>query len=369
MSALSIDTVNAPEPVKASLRTLSATIAFEKQAAKGANGYLFFGRHKVLKRPVAVKYYVWGGDSAYHAEPAALAALQSPHIVPVYTASLLDQKYAYFVTPHYKRGDLDDFMSQGTHGNIAAVDMAASILNGLSTLHGSRYLHRDLKPENIFVTDTGNPCIGDFGSIRHLPTGVGAVPGSGHSLIYSPPESISTGQFARAGDIYQVGIVLYQLLGGPIPYDEMAWLDDGQRVAYLAEPDSIERNIYATRAIQTRIQAGRIVDTSLLPPWVCPPLRKTVAKACHIDPSKRFKTASAFMAHLHRLRKQVHDWRVENGYPTLAGGTSFRIRTDDAGPLRFVEKRKGRGWRADKRFTGESLEEMVSQIEHAAGGR
>ena len=83
MTQLLLDSVNAPIEIRESLKALS-NITFEKQSNKGANGYLFFGRNRILNQRVAVKYYYWGGDRAEHAEPQQLAEIDSPHVIRVH---------------------------------------------------------------------------------------------------------------------------------------------------------------------------------------------------------------------------------------------------------------------------------------------
>ena len=184
MDRLPLDALSAPGEVVQSLRTLSAHIVFSKTCKKGGNGYLFFGKNTVLNRRVAVKYYYWGGDKTYHAEPKHLAEIDSPNVVQILDAALLDNDYAYFMTPYYKNGDLDDLLSTGIRGNRSAVNLASEILNGLTHLHSRCFLHRDLKPQNIFLSDSGSALIGDFGSVKQVPEGHTSVPGSGHSLLY-----------------------------------------------------------------------------------------------------------------------------------------------------------------------------------------
>ena len=74
--------------------------------------------------------------------------------------------------------------------------------------------------------------IGDFGSVKKIPEDTSTVPGSGHSLIYTPPESITSGKYGIPGDIYQIGMVLYQTLGGHLPYEESVWLNSRELKKY-----------------------------------------------------------------------------------------------------------------------------------------
>ena len=298
MGTLNIDMLSVPPPVKTVLRTLSSHIEFEKISEKGSNSYLVFGYNTLLDRKVAVKFYYWGGDKAYLAEPKNLAAIECPNIVTIFDAALLDQDYVYFITPYYENGDLERIILGELPGNAGAVEIISGILSGLTCLHSERYLHRDLKPENVFVGDDGNPLIGDFGSVKAVPDDTDTIPGSGHSLIYTPPESVKSQEYSFEGDLYQVGVILYQLLGGYLPYEETAWLNENELQEYGEFNSYVDRSIYATNIIKNRIANGTVVNVRSMPPWVCRPLRRTVSKACQQTPSKRFQSANAFLAHL-----------------------------------------------------------------------
>lgn len=146
MPALNIDTVDAPNPIRHKLLELGRTIAFEKQSRKGANGWLFFGHHGIRDQRVAVKFYDWGGDPAFHAEPRAIVSIQSANVITVLDAAYVDAEYAFFVTPFFPLGDLDEELCRGVLGNIRAINLTQDLLSGLSYLHSGRLLHRDLKP-------------------------------------------------------------------------------------------------------------------------------------------------------------------------------------------------------------------------------
>ena len=367
MGSLNIDALSVPPPVKTALHTLSAHIQFEKAADKGSNGYLVFGHNTLLDRKVAVKFCYWGGDKAYLAEPKNLAAIESPNIVTIFDAALLDQDYVYFITPYYESGDLDGIILGELPGNAGAVDIACGILSGLTCLHAERYLHRDLKPENVFVGDDGSPLIGDFGSVKTVPEGSDTIPGSGHSLIYTPPESVESQEYSFAGDIYQVGVAFYQLLGGYLPYEETAWLSEEELQEYGELKSYVDRSVFATNAIKNRIVSGTVVNVRSLPPWVCTPLRRAVSKACHLDPARRFQSANAFLAHLHKLKPAIRPWLVADGYPTLPGGTSYRLCRETNEDVYRVEKRKTSGWRRDNSFEHDDLRSVVKAVEETAG--
>ena len=72
MTMLTIDIPTLPKAIRDSIIELSKDITFEKFLPKGANGYVFLGKNNVSGQPVALKYYYWGGDKKYHAEPSNL---------------------------------------------------------------------------------------------------------------------------------------------------------------------------------------------------------------------------------------------------------------------------------------------------------
>jgi eukaryotic-like serine/threonine-protein kinase len=364
VNSLLLDAVGAPPEIISSLKGLSSHILFSKACPKGANGYLFFGKNVVTGTKVAVKYYYWGGDRAYHAEPRTLAQIESPNVVQILDAALIDRDYAYFVTPYYTNGDIDDYLSEGPRGNLPALRLISDILNGLSYLHGLSLLHRDLKPQNIFLSDTGSALIGDFGSLKLIPEGHDFVPGSGHSLLYRPPESVQHGVYSYQGDTYQVGIVLYQLLGGHLPYEETAWLNIRQRREYADIPDPIDRTIHVDSILKDKIVRGRLVNPRTLPPWVCQPLRRLVSKACHKDPDRRFETASAFRAKVHQLLPSVSDWNVKGEQLVLnSNGVSYRLCPTGCADTYTVEKNRTGKWRKDNSYPESTITDLVTRLE------
>jgi serine/threonine protein kinase len=171
MPSLYIDGLRAPKEIRQALKELSKNIQFTKEVEKGCNGYLFFGKNKILGTEVAVKFYYWGNDKKYHAEPRNLAAIESDNILAIHAASLIDNDWAYFVTPYCQHGDLDNYIDATTFGNLGAIDLVSGALSGLSYLHANRLLHRDLKPSNIYLNDNKQAIIGDFGSLKTVPEG------------------------------------------------------------------------------------------------------------------------------------------------------------------------------------------------------
>ncbi|MDP2505829.1 serine/threonine-protein kinase [Oceanobacter sp. 3_MG-2023] len=361
MSGLYIDGLSAPDEIKNALKDLSKNYVFTKEVEKGANGYLFFGRNRILGTEVAVKFYYWGGDKEYHAEPKNLAAIESDNILAILDASLIDNDWAYFVTPYCPNGDLDNYIDVTWFGNLAAIDFISAVLSGLSYLHAERFLHRDLKPANIYLNDAKQAVIGDFGSLKVIPEGKDEIPASRHSILYRPPESILHNTFSSRGDIYQVGLVFYQLLGGHLPYDELAWMSKRELKHYNELTGYADRSIYVDQCIKSKITKGKIIDLKTLPPWVPESVKRIIRKSTNVNPGKRYKNATEFKADLHKIRPTVLDWEICGGVTMLNAKTSYRIEFTEKGIQ--VLKRKTGTWQKDNTIKSDDLSKVVSEIE------
>lgn len=337
---------------------LSKDIEFRSISKKGANGYVLFGHNNVLKRDVVVKFYYWGAGD--HAEPELLARLDSDHILKVYHAESLNKDDAYFMTPFCASGDLLDAIEKRRFGNVEAIDIAGQIAAGTSFLHANGYLHRDLKPENIFCISDSKFVIGDFGSVVLQHADGSANSQTRHSLIYRTPEEITEKKYYRQGDVYQLGIVLYQILGGTLSYNERDWLTKREQAIY-DKLNGVDQQLFATEAIENRIVRGRVLDLDSLPPWVCKPLRTMIRKCCSINIAARYTLVSDLSSALNNLRGRVPDWRVEEHPILQRGRRQFRI-VPFKGAL-AIEKKAGEGWRRERALNPGDLAEAVAMAE------
>ncbi|WP_320151121.1 serine/threonine-protein kinase [uncultured Tolumonas sp.] len=360
MNKLHINTINAPQEIKDTLLKLSAHISFTKEIAKGANGYLFLGINTILEKEVAVKFYYWGNDKIFHAEPRNLAAIESPNILKIHSAALIDNDWAYFITECCNQGDLDDFISTGNIGNIQAVNLVSNILSGLSSLHSNNFIHRDLKPSNIYLNGNNQSVIGDFGSVKRIPVATASINASGHSILYRPPESTTTNQYSIKGDLYQVGMVLYQLLGGYLPYSEQAWLDKKQLLHYNSLQDPVDKTIYVDQCIKNKISTGKILNIKSLPCWVPNTLIRVIKKATNLDPNKRYSDAASFQVDIHKSLPKVKDWHVSNDEIILNSTTSYKIISTANGYK--VLKKKSSDWREDHQIKTTDLQSIIDEI-------
>lgn len=352
--------LSVPQPINEALNELESKYELSLSPRQGSNSFVFFGTHKVLGRRCAIKFYYWGGGSHSHLEPQALVGLQSPYILSIFDAGYAGDEWAYFVTPLCPDGDLDLLLKAEPIGNHRAVDLLSNILSGLSVLHGSRYVHRDLKPANIYL-DGPIAVIGDFGSVGLLPVGVDQIPASRHAALYRPPESILTNSYGTRGDIYQCGFVLYQLLGGSLPYEEIAWLNNRDLEHYktLTFP---ETTLFADQCLKQRIIKGRVLDLRTINPWVPNGLKRVIRKACRLNPNERFSSAADVLAVLMTEKQRLCDWRDEGDAIVLHADTSYRV--SKSRPFVIEKRRSSAEWRRDNSLPQTlDLRSLIQQIE------
>ncbi|HEY0032268.1 MAG TPA: serine/threonine-protein kinase [Devosia sp.] len=356
-----IDLTVLPHNIAVAAAELAKKIDFESISYKGGNGYLLIGRNRQLQRKVVVKFYYWG-DGA-HAEPKLLSDLASPNVLEVHDAAAIDEVDAYFITPFCEHGDLDDVMAAGGIGVRAAVDILLDVASGISFIHSKGYLHRDLKPSNVFRRANGSFVIGDFGSVVKKGDNGYAETASRHALLYRTPEEVQTNRAYEQSDIYQLGIILYQLMGGRLPYDLMEWLDAREKDAY-AKLTSPDNEIYANSAFERRIIVrGKVLDLDSLPAWCPAEVRKVIHRCARVNHEKRFESASALLAKLNNIRAALPDWRCEPEPVLYRRKAKFRVVSAPGGYA--VEKMVATGtiWRKVHAAKRSSLKEAFQAAE------
>jgi serine/threonine-protein kinase len=156
-------------------------------------------------------------------EPRLLASLSHPNIVAINTAEKQDG--VFFIVMEYVPGEtLENIIAgAGPLELTLALDYSCQIANAVDHAHRQGVLHRDLRPANVFVTDRGILKVGDFGTSRFL-----EIAAHGTTVIGSPPYMAPEqfdGRAVFASDLYSLGITMYQMLTGLLPYDTPAPAD------------------------------------------------------------------------------------------------------------------------------------------------
>ncbi len=153
-------------------------------------------------------------------EPRLLASLNHPNIVSITTAEKQDN--VFFIVMEYVPGEtLENLIAAGGALDLArALDYTCQICNAVDHAHRQGVIHRDLRPPNVLVTESGLVKVADFGTSRFL-----EIAAHGTTVIGSPPYMAPEqfeGRAVLASDIYSVGVTMYQMLTGTLPYETPA---------------------------------------------------------------------------------------------------------------------------------------------------
>jgi serine/threonine protein kinase len=150
-------------------------------------------------------------------EPRLLASLSHPNIVTVLTAEKQDD--VFFIVMEYVQGDTLEAVIErdGVLDLAKALDFTCQICNAMDHAHSQGVIHRDLRPGNVLVTDGGMCKVADFGTSRFL-----EIAAHGTTVIGSPPYMAPEqfqGKAVFASDVYSLGVTMYQMFTGVLPYN------------------------------------------------------------------------------------------------------------------------------------------------------
>jgi len=196
-----------------------------KSIGEGGMANVFLAKDTILDRDVAVK--VLRGDLAaddkfvrrFQREALSVSNLSHPNIVEVYDVGEEDGEY-YIVMEYLSGKTLKQLLKKRETLTITeVVDIMSQITDGIAHAHDAYIIHRDIKPQNIIIEDDGRIKITDFGIAMALNatqlTQTNSVMGSVH---YLPPEQASGKSATVKSDIYSMGILMYELITGTVPF-------------------------------------------------------------------------------------------------------------------------------------------------------
>ncbi|UEA30813.1 Stk1 family PASTA domain-containing Ser/Thr kinase [Granulicatella elegans] len=207
-------------------KTLNGRYKIQTLIGTGGMAAVYLAKDLILDRLVAIKVlrldFRQNNDAMRRFRREALSATQltHPNIVGVYDVGQ-SQEMNYIVMEYVEGTDLKDYIRQsGALHPIEAVRIMMQIVSAIAAAHQNRIIHRDIKPQNILIDREGNVKITDFGIAVALSdtslTQTNTLLGSVH---YLSPEQARGGMATIQTDIYALGIVLYELLTGRVPFD------------------------------------------------------------------------------------------------------------------------------------------------------
>jgi serine/threonine-protein kinase len=200
---------------------------YRLQSRLGSGGMadVFLGEDEQLGRKVAIKLLHRrfaedpGFVERFRREAQAAAGLQHPNIVSVYDRGSFDG--TYYIAMEYVPGrSLKQLIRQEAPIDpVRAIDITIQILKAARFAHRHGVIHRDLKPHNVIIDDSGHAKVTDFGIARAGAsdmTETGSIMGTAQ---YLSPEQAQGHAVSASSDLYSVGVVLYELLTGRVPFD------------------------------------------------------------------------------------------------------------------------------------------------------
>lgn len=248
-------------------------------------------------------------------ERQILARLSHPHIAHLVDGGVGDDGTLWFAMEYVDGLCINDACDQRRLDARARVALLVQVCRAVQFAHGNLVLHRDLKPSNILVDAGGTPKLLDFGIARVLDdTGAERSHTVTMTPAYAPPEQLRGDPPTTASDVYQLGLVLYELLAG-VPAREL------RRRATTADartPPPLDQAYARTAAdAAARIAHDRATTPARLRRVLRGDLQRVAAKAVADDPRERYDSAQ-------ELGDDLERWA--SGMPVRARRASFAYR-------------------------------------------
>ncbi|MDJ0656117.1 MAG: SUMF1/EgtB/PvdO family nonheme iron enzyme [Xanthomonadales bacterium] len=198
-----------------------------RQLGAGGMSDVFEAIDTTLERSVALKVLPLEFSQEderirrFRKEVLAVAALDHPGIVTIFEVQSVEG-YTYYAMSLLPNGNLKERIRKGPMEASEALRLIRYVAGALGHAHENGIIHRDIKPENILFARDGHPVLADFGIVkmRDSRTAITAIGTSvGTPYYMSPEQAQATAEVGTHSDVYSLGVVLYEMLTGDVPYD------------------------------------------------------------------------------------------------------------------------------------------------------
>ncbi|XZE56371.1 protein kinase domain-containing protein [Planctomycetaceae bacterium SH139] len=254
-----------------------------REIGRGGMGIVFEAHQESLDRVVAIKVLPKQSlldDEAlkrFRREATTAAAMHHTNIVPIYGTGESDGSH-YLVMQLVDGKSLDSAITSDTKTSCTDVArIGEQVADAISYAHASGVIHRDIKPANILIEADGTAQVTDFGLAKNVDNDITNTRTVSGSLRYMAPERFS-GVSNKAGDIYGIGITLYELLAGRPAFD----VTDAEHLISSITGDRLK----PIHAVRTDVPTD---------------LSTIVGKAIHVDLSQRYQSAAELRDDLQRF--------------------------------------------------------------------
>ena len=296
----------------------------------GGMAVVFEASDLLLNRTVAVKMLkeTINNDTQsvkrFLNESKAVSMLSHPNIVNIYDVSVKDD-LKYIVMELIRGITLKNYINRKGALNLKEVySYAEQILLALEHAHAKGIVHRDIKPQNIMLLKNGRIKVADFG-IAKLPDAetVTMTDKAIGTVYYISPEQASGKKIDARSDLYSLGVVLYEMTTGKLPFNA----DSPVSVALMQVNDAA-------------------VPPRQLNPEIPPGLEQLILCAMQKDPEKRYQSASQMLTHIRQLREnpeavlRVPHITTVPSESVVAGLEKEGVKTDKSGTVKPAKKRR-----------------------------
>lgn len=328
--AVDIDRLaSAPPPPDAAIGQHLGVWQLQEILGRGGMGVVYAAhRTDGIAQQAAIKRLHAGGLARMQAERfeqerQILAGLTHPHIARLLDGGVDAHGDPWFAMERVDGEPITDWADARQLPLRARIELLLPVCAAIQHSHERFIVHRDLKPDNVLVDADGNPKVLDFGvaklvdPLRPGTTRTGLA--AGFTPEYATPEQLSGGDITAATDVYALGLVLYHLLTGRMPWrfddiDLVARIDAISQQA----PMRPEQAITCDGPDQQRLRLRqRDIDQAAFRRYVRGDLTRILQTALAKEPGRRYATVSAFAADLRRFL---------DGRPVSVGGDTFAYR-------------------------------------------
>lgn len=268
---------------------------------EGGMGVVYLAERSDLGSLVAIKVLrdAWLSPARrerFASEQRTLAQLNHPSIARLYDADTLGDGTPWFVMEYVEGVPLTDYCSQHECSVEQRLQLFLSVCEAVQYAHQHAVIHRDLKPSNILVKPDGTVRLLDFGIAKQIETLDAAADQTRTALrlmtpAYAAPEQIRGDRVGIHTDVYSLGVVLYELLSGRLPFD-LSNKTPGEAETIIVQQDPDKPSAVARRSSRGP-GASAPVPSASKTAWA--DLDVLCLTAMHKDPQRRYRSVEALM--------------------------------------------------------------------------
>jgi len=277
----------------------------EQPLGRGGMAFVYKAMDITLKRPVAIKVIAPNltedrYQDRFEHEAQSIATLDHPHIVPVYYFG--KSRALYYLAMKLIEGEtletlINRYAKQGEFLPTADIlRLMEGVTSALDYAHSKGVIHRDVKPSNIMLDSTGHAYLTDFGLALNINRGsMGETFGTPHYI--APEQATSSSSAVAQSDLYSLGVILYELFTGVVPFDDESPM------------------VIALHHITQAPPAPRALN-----PQLAPAVEQVILKALEKEPEARYQTGAKLVTALRTALRSTAKRDPAPALPPLPAG-------------------------------------------------